>query len=279
MRAKKNIIELLSRRFLVIVREEDTFAEKLTMPFTSARLIVGVFIVFLISFVISLVLVNSFFVYGGKNVEREQYIELLTQVDELQTELKKREHYLTTFKHSMVGEIVMDSTDFKKPTQQIEPDEKKLLYRHPTEMQLRQEFEGEDSELTSLNETEDIQSVLLFQPLDGVVSRGFKAKEKHYGVDLVAKKNEPIKSIADGTVIFASWTQDSGYVIGIQHKNQLVSYYKHNAILHKEVGDVVKAGDIIAIIGNSGEYTDGPHLHFELWYNGTPIDPANFISF
>jgi len=279
VKTKRNIADQLSRRFLLIVREEDTFAEKFTVPFTSARFIVLVFAFLLFSFGISLIVVNTFFVYGGKNIERDQYLALLTQVDELQQELNNQEKYLANFKKSMAGEIIVDSADLKKPTHKIEPDEKKLLYRHPTETQLRQEFEGGESDLTSLNETEDIQSLLLFQPLDGVVSRGFKAKEKHYGVDIVAKKNEPIKSIADGTVIFASWTQDSGYVIGIQHKNQLVSYYKHNAILHKEVGDIVKAGDIIAVIGNSGEYTDGPHLHFELWYNGTPIDPANFISF
>lgn len=279
MKSKKNLIDFLSRRLLIIVREEDTFAERLIIPFTSARLIVSVFAFLLLVFGISFFVIRTFFTQTAINVDQQQYIDFLTQLDQFQTQIDKQNKYLVSFKKSMAGEVQIDSADFKKPTSKIEPDQKKLLYRHPIEAQLRREFEGKDTELSSLDKTEDIQSVLLFQPLDGVVSRGFKAKEQHYGVDIVAKKNEPIKAVADGTVIFASWTQDSGYVLGIQHKSQLVSYYKHNAVLHKEVGDVVKAGDIIAVIGNSGEYTDSPHLHFELWYNGTPIDPANFISF
>jgi murein DD-endopeptidase MepM/ murein hydrolase activator NlpD len=97
-------------------------------------------------------------------------------------------------------------------------------------------------------------------------------KEKHFGIDVVAPKNEAIKATLDGTVIFAEWTIETGYVIQLQHADNIVSIYKHNSILHKEVGDYVKAGEVIAIVGNSGELSTGPHLHFELWYNGIPIN-------
>lgn len=107
----------------------------------------------------------------------------------------------------------------------------------------------------------------------------FNAKSEHFGVDLVAPKNEAIKATLDGTVIFAEWTLETGYVIEIQHTNNLISVYKHNSVLHKKQGDKVNAGDVIAIVGNSGELSTGPHLHFELWYNGIPINPQEYIMF
>jgi murein DD-endopeptidase MepM/ murein hydrolase activator NlpD len=126
---------------------------------------------------------------------------------------------------------------------------------------------------------EALKDLTFFAPLGGLIMNRFDVKRKHFAVDIVAKKDEPIKSVADGTVIISSWTQDSGHVIGIQHKNQILSFYKHNSVRLKEVGDVVRAGDIVAIIGNSGELTDGPHLHFELWHNGNPVNPEEYIRF
>ena len=95
----------------------------------------------------------------------------------------------------------------------------------------------------------------------------------------MAKTNEPVKGVADGTVIVSSWTQDAGYVMVVQHRGSLISMYKHNAVLVKKVGTFVNAGDIISIVGNSGEMTDGPHLHFEMWYNGNSLNPEEFVTF
>jgi murein DD-endopeptidase MepM/ murein hydrolase activator NlpD len=111
------------------------------------------------------------------------------------------------------------------------------------------------------------------------VSDGYNARKNHLGVDIVAKANEPVKCIADGMVIFSSWTQDSGYVIMVQHRGNLISAYKHNAQLLKKVGTFVNGGEIISIVGNSGELTNGPHLHFELWHNGNSLNPEEFIKF
>ena len=111
------------------------------------------------------------------------------------------------------------------------------------------------------------------------MSDSYNAKSDHLGVDIVAKQDEPVKVVAEGTVVFASWTQDSGYVIAVQHRGNLLSLYKHNSDLLKNVGNFVTAGEVISIIGNTGELTSGPHLHFELWYNGNPVDPEEFIRF
>ena len=112
-----------------------------------------------------------------------------------------------------------------------------------------------------------------------MVTHSFNIAEGHFGVDVVAKENEFIKASLDGTVVFAGWTANDGYVIQLQHSNNLMSLYKHNSDLTRHVGDHVKAGEPIAIIGNTGENSSATHLHFELWYNGTPINPQDYILF
>jgi murein DD-endopeptidase MepM/ murein hydrolase activator NlpD len=98
-------------------------------------------------------------------------------------------------------------------------------------------------------------------------------------VDIVSKQNEAIKAVLDGTVILSNWTLETGYVIVIQHPQNIVSVYKHNSAVLKKTGEIVKAGDPIAILGNTGEMSSGSHLHFELWYNGTPVNPKDYITF
>jgi murein DD-endopeptidase MepM/ murein hydrolase activator NlpD len=125
----------------------------------------------------------------------------------------------------------------------------------------------------------DISSFTFFTPLRGIVTSKFDPASKHFGVDIVSVQNEAIKATLDGVVTFTGWTIETGYTISIQHENDLISVYKHNSALLKDQGSNVKAGDAIAIIGSSGEYSTGPHLHFEIWYNGVPVDPTDFIKF
>lgn len=119
----------------------------------------------------------------------------------------------------------------------------------------------------------------LMPPISGVVSNGFDPKTDHLGVDVLAPHDTPVKAIWDGHVITADWTLETGYTIGIQHTNDMVSFYKHNASLLKRNGAFVRAGEAVAIIGNTGKLTSGPHLHFELWLQGKPVDPTNYIDF
>jgi murein DD-endopeptidase MepM/ murein hydrolase activator NlpD len=119
----------------------------------------------------------------------------------------------------------------------------------------------------------------LMPPISGVVSNGFDIKTDHLGVDVLAPHNTPVKAIWDGHVITADWTLETGYTIGIQHSNDMVSFYKHNASLLKRNGAFVRAGEAIAIIGNTGKLTSGPHLHFELWLQGKPVDPTHYMDF
>jgi murein DD-endopeptidase MepM/ murein hydrolase activator NlpD len=125
----------------------------------------------------------------------------------------------------------------------------------------------------------DLENVLFFSPIKGVITNGFDAKKEHFGTDIVAKQDEPIKCVFDGVVVIGHWTSETGYVIGVQHANGVFSLYKHNSILFKSVGEYVKSGEVLAVIGNSGELSSGPHLHFELWHKGIAVNPENYISF
>lgn len=124
-----------------------------------------------------------------------------------------------------------------------------------------------------------ISNYFFFKPITGIVSNGYNPARRHFGIDIVSQANEAIKSVLDGTVVFAGWTLETGYTIAVQHQSDIISVYKHNSALLKREGDYVKAGDPVAIVGNSGELSTGPHLHFELWYNGRPVNPREYITY
>jgi murein DD-endopeptidase MepM/ murein hydrolase activator NlpD len=148
---------------------------------------------------------------------------------------------------------------------------------------LRRQVEAEEqfrlSVLDEENTDHNLYDMHFFTPVDGIITRSFNPMEGHYGIDLVAAPNEVVKAALDGTVTMSTWTLETGYVIQVQHDYELISVYKHNATLFKLVGQKVVAGDAIAIVGNSGELTTGPHLHFELWHDRVPLNPADYIVF
>lgn len=147
---------------------------------------------------------------------------------------------------------------------------------------LRAQVEAKDKISLYSNEQRkilDLEGLLFFSPVKGVITNVFDKQNSHFGIDIVAKEDEPIKCIFEGVVVISHWTSETGHVIGVQHANGLFSLYKHNSILFKSVGEYVKSGEVIAIIGNSGELSSGPHLHFELWHKGVAVNPENYISF
>ena len=127
--------------------------------------------------------------------------------------------------------------------------------------------------------TYSISNMIFLAPIKGMVSDTFAPTRAHYGTDIVAPKGSIIRATQGGTVLVATWSADTGHMLAIQHANNVVSFYKHNASLLKKTGDMVGAGEGIAIIGNTGEMTEGPHLHFELWFNGQAINPERYIEF
>ncbi len=144
---------------------------------------------------------------------------------------------------------------------------------------LRAEVEAEESISLASNFERKDPTALFIKPVNGVITEHFNKNIRHFGVDVVSKKDALISSIDDGFVLFSSWSHEFGYVLIIKHQNSFTSLYKHNSEVFKSKGDYVKAGETIAIIGNSGKYSTGPHLHFELWKGSSPVNPMKYILF
>ena len=123
------------------------------------------------------------------------------------------------------------------------------------------------------------ESLVFVVPVKGLVTDAFKAEPSHYGIDIAAPQNSPVVATLAGTVVVAEWTPTTGYVLGIQHRFGLVSFYRHNAQLFKKVGENVVAGEAVASVGSTGDLSSGPHLHFELWHGGTPLNPTVYMKF
>lgn len=286
MKQRKTLSSWLTTRLLLVIRDEEMFAEKATIRFNYARLLLflGLFFIGLTAlsfFLVTTILARWFDPRVEKLAISKRLIELEEKLDSLKYQSQIKDQYIHTIRNILEGKTSLPST--QKTKDPLKPSEIDLKRLSPIDSAFRKEFEGTDEEknLSFLDEktSREIQQLFLFSPINGVVSRKFSIKDLHFGVDVVTKKDEPVKCVADGTVILSSWTQDAGYVIAVQHKNNILSFYKHNATLLKKVGETVRVGDILAIVGNSGEMTDGPHLHFELWYNGNPVNPQDYIGF
>ena len=289
MKSKKTLSDWLSNRYLLILRNEENFAERTTISFTYAKLIVFLVSIFFLLLLISLYLVTTIFSawLDPRHAEVEanrQLIELSLSVDSLAAEVSRKEDFIQTFKRLANGEVAHDTlselqaSGAKNKSAVAELDSETLP---AVDSLLRSEFEGSLLyDKTMSNNSSELQEIFFYSPISGgIVSAPFDGKISHYGADIVSKQNEPVKAVADGTVLLSSWTQKEGYVLAIQHRANLVSVYKHNSALLKKTGEFVRAGEVVSIIGNSGELTTGPHLHFELWYNGNPMNPEEFVSF
>jgi len=279
---KKTLSNWLNARHNLIIQNEENFSEKATYKFTYAKVIFLGFIVFMLLLTVAFYLVNTvlkqwFDPRYTSQQNRIELVEMRRSLDSLEIELDERDNYIQNIKRILSGEPdepVEESTSV--PVQAETPNERFA----EIDSSFKSEFEtGGDFLINAVDENLELREIYFFSPITGYISAPFNPLEDHYGIDVVAKKDEPIKSIADGTVVFADWTQNDGYVIAVQHGQNLISIYKHNSSLAKELGAIITAGDIVAIIGNTGERTSGPHLHFELWYDGAPVNPEEFISF
>ncbi|OEK06867.1 M23 family metallopeptidase [Roseivirga misakiensis] len=282
-RFKKTLSNWLNARHIFIIQNEEDFSEKATYKFTYARIVFFAFLTFLVVLTISIYLVNTVMAQWfdpryAEQETRKDLVQMSISLDSLTQELESRDRFITSFKKIMKGDVSTDEVTADQPVRQVSGTDTEQLER--TDSIFKAEFEqGSDFLLTGEIQNDELRQLYFFSPITGTISESFDPQGGHFGVDIVSKKDEPVRSIADGTVIMASWTQSEGNVIAVQHRDDLISLYKHNATLIKEVGDYITAGEIVAIIGNTGELTSGPHLHFELWYNGSAVNPVEFISF
>ncbi len=287
MRPKKTLSSWLTTRYQMIIKNEENFAEKTSFAFTYSKIILFSVIIFIVFLIISLLLVETvlekwFDPKYEQMVLNQQLYGLALKVDSLAQEVDRKDRFIANFQRVLSG----DTSDFKDPAEILKGETLPLtrpakLHLEQSDSLFRKEFEKSDMSMATMTRVanRELQEAFFFSPITGFVSDHYNAKKGHFGVDVVAKTNEPVKCIADGTVIFSAWTQDFGYVLMIQHSANLISVYKHNAELYKKLGTFVNAGEIISIVGNSGEMTSGPHLHFELWYNGSSLNPEEFVTF
>jgi murein DD-endopeptidase MepM/ murein hydrolase activator NlpD len=279
----------LRNKYKLVILNDETYEEKLSFKLSRLNVFVasGTIVIMLIIITTILIAFTRLreYIPGYTDVslyEKLYKIEELT--DSLDADARQKTLYYENLRLILGGRDTTIISPLKQDT--IGNYNNISSYPSSKDSAFREEFEaqmtGNDNRVSDHNRggsKPDISNFSFFTPLRGIVTSKFDPATKHYGVDIVSVQNEAIKATLDGVVIFTGWTLETGYTICIQHENDLVSIYKHNSALLKEQGSYVKAGDPIAIIGSSGENSTGPHLHFELWYNGVPVAPTNFIKF
>ena len=276
----------IRENYRLIVRNDGTLEEKISVVLTPLNLILlvsGTFVLFTI-LILSLIFYTPLreFVPGTANsFDLREKMELQSKLDSLestsQVMLRERENLLNILRGQppKARTSPADSLPVNENVNLDEISDEEKKFRKMME----EEFTDENLAGADKMSSNTLSTLAFFTPLRGYVIDTFSHYNDHRAVDIVAAKNSPVKATLDGTVIISTWTPETGHIIVIQHTNDLISVYKHNSVLLKKTGKFVNAGEVIALVGNSGELTSGPHLHFELWYKGSPVDPKIYLTF
>jgi len=277
----------LKSRYRLVVMNDETYEEKASFNLRPLNVFVTaglgvILLIILTTFLIAFTPLREYIPgYADLKTQRRVF-NLVLRTDSMEKALAARDLYITNIRNVINGTAGMDTSGIS-PVGTAKYDTIHKLHKSQEDSLLRQEIESRDQYSLAISDNgslvNSIKSFLFFPPLKGTVTNRFDPVTRHYGTDIVSKPDEVIKATLDGTVLLANFTSETGWVIGIQHSNNLFSWYKHNSALLKKVGDFVKAGEVVAVIGNSGELSSGPHLHFELWFNGTAVDPQKYVSF
>jgi murein DD-endopeptidase MepM/ murein hydrolase activator NlpD len=281
----------LRDKYKLVILNDETYEEKLSFKLSRLNVFVATGTLAILLIIITTIIVAFTplreYIPGYTDVALyEQLYRIEKLSDSLDADARQKSLYLENLRIILTGKDTTIISPLRQDT--VNEYDNITSFASSDDSAFRDEFEsqllggGEEIRLSERDRPgarPDISSFSFFTPLRGIVTSKFDPATKHYGVDIVSVQNEAIKATLDGVVIFSGWTIETGYTISIQHENDLVSIYKHNSALLKDQGSYVKAGDAIAIIGSSGEYSTGPHLHFELWYNGVPVNPTDFIKF
>jgi murein DD-endopeptidase MepM/ murein hydrolase activator NlpD len=272
-KGKKKFKESLKDTYRLLVIDVEDLKEVGNYQFSMARLytyiisFVLLFSILLISLIAFTPLKRLMPGYGDIE-ENHKFIELRNKLSELEVDLEDQIVYTQGLQNMLSGQSSEDVNLQTKRSNAEEPTDE-----NPSSVVVS------DKDLRETEKTKSLNNLYFVPPIIGTISAPFNRSKGHFGIDILAPKGSAIKSITSGVVISSDFTLETGNTIAIQHSNNLISFYKHNSALLKNRGEKVSAGEAIAIIGNTGELTDGPHLHFELWHNGNAINPENFINF
>lgn len=284
-RLKRQIIKkkLFTKNRLVILNEEtfeEIFSFKLNlMNVFVALTTISIVMIALTTYIIAFTPLREYIPgYASTKLKREA-TENAIKSDSLQKVIDENSAYLASIKKVLTGDL--DHTKLSRDSIQV-ADQKDVsdLKTEPTEaeIKLRQQVALEDK-YNLFEQAKPKVDLVFFPPVKGHITDPYSSKNKHFAVDIALAKDTPIKAVASGTVILADWTPTNGNVIIIRHNDGIISVYKHIASLTKDQGDIVKSGEVIAMAGSTGAQSTGIHLHFELWKDGYPINPTQFIDF
>ena len=285
MKKKNSFIDTLRFRLRFVVLDDQSLEEMNSTSLSRFQILTRILTVLLLIATLTTLLIaytplREFIPgYSPPHLSKD-LVHLSIKTDSLLADLRIKEQKQFMLEKILKGEFVDDSlfsdsiiiSNIK--SSDLNASLKDSLFREAIEREDRFNVLSEETEKPTT-----LQNIAFYAPIRGMISDKFDIQKEHYGIDVVAPKNEAIKASLPGTVILSSWTTETGYTIAIQHENDLISFYKHNSVLLKRIGETVLAGDVIAIIGNSGELSTGPHLHFELWHKGKAINPEHHILF
>ncbi len=210
---------------------------------------------------------------------RKMIVENANQVDSLGEELMIRDRFLASLQLVLKGGDTTRVIGRQKDSLKSDYDQIRFKISKQ-EIAFREEIEEKERFNLGVGMKEQNKEYYhFFPPVEGIVTQSYDEQKRHYGTDIVAKASSKVAAVLDGVIVFTDWTMKTGYVIQVQHSNNLLSVYKHNSVLLKKQGDYVRGGEVIGVVGNTGEETSGPHLHFELWRAGNPLNPEDFIKF
>jgi murein DD-endopeptidase MepM/ murein hydrolase activator NlpD len=287
---KQRLLERLRDKYRLVILDEDTFEERFSLRLSRLNVFVvlgvlSIIIVFITSYIIAFTPLREYIPgYADVHLQRNIY-ELQIKADSIENAFASKDKYIENLK-TILGEKTVHDQAQPVPDTAGKKNYRAITDKHSTsDSMLRSDYENQNKYNLFVDESAvkkpkaGVTNLYFFTPIKGILTSKFDPGQEHYGIDVVAKRNEAIKSVQDGTVIFTGWTVETGYVITIQHPGNIISVYKHNSVLLKREGNFVRAGETIAIIGESGELSTGPHLHFELWINGNPVNPSDYMSF
>lgn len=285
---KDKLGKRLRVKYRMVIMNDESFKEKFSLLLSPMNVIVlsgslAIFLVVLVTYIIAFTSLREYIPgYADINMKRQVY-ETSLRLDSIERALVLKDRYLENLQMVIAGELpetVLQEPDTSKDYSNIEFSASR---QDSVLRALVDEEERYNIRVLQLgaapSAANDVRNLFFFAPLKGEISAPFDPKTGHMGIDVVTKENEAVKSTLEGTVVLATWTYDAGYVIAVQHASNLMSFYKHNSVLLKKQGDAVKAGEVLAIVGNTGELTTGPHLHFELWLGGRPVNPKEYVVF
>ncbi len=280
---KHTLIDKLSERFHILLVNEKTLEKRKLFSSSSINLVASSLFAFLLllstSFILIYITPLKEYFRGYTSIElRENAVENSMKLDSLESLYISQSKYIKSLKDLLSGNISFEDLDQITENTESNSLELEIIKTNLDDSLLRALVDEEDKYNAFDLEGERFTTVL-FPPVKGGLSSGFDYESKHYGVDIAMPENSPVHSISEGIVVFAEWTSETGFVLILEHLNGLTSIYKHNSSIIKTQGDRIETGEIIAFTGNTGSLTTGPHLHFELWYRGEPVDPESYIEF